>query len=43
LFELELAWICPESGNRFQIAPKDIFEQAEAAAKQALEDDEMQE
>lgn len=44
LFELELGWVCAESGNRFQLVPKDLFEQAEAAAKQALEaDEEMQE
>lgn len=43
LFELELAWVCADSGNRFQIVPQDLFAQAEAAAKQALDADEMQE
>jgi len=32
LFELELGWISEETGRRFQLVPKDVFEEAEKAA-----------
>ena len=35
LFELEMSWVCPESGNKYQLVPKDILSAAEAAAKAA--------
>jgi 20S proteasome subunit alpha 7 len=43
LFELELGWVCQESGNKHQLVPRELFEQAEQAAKDALRaDQEMQ-
>lgn len=38
LFELELAWICPESKNMFQMVPKELFEEAQAIAIKAVKD-----
>jgi 20S proteasome subunit alpha 7 len=38
-FELELSWICQESGNRHQLVPKDIVAEAEEYAKAALDED----
>jgi len=38
-FELELSWICPESGNQHQLVPKDLLAEAQKAAKTALEAD----
>jgi len=38
-FELELAWVCTESGNLYQQVPKDLKEAAIAAAKAKLEDE----
>lgn len=38
-FELELSWVCEESGGRHQLVPKEIFEEAERHAKAALEED----
>lgn len=35
-FELELSWICEESGGKHQFVPKELQEEAEAAAKAAL-------
>ncbi|EFN57835.1 hypothetical protein CHLNCDRAFT_56088 [Chlorella variabilis] len=40
-FELELAWICEESGRQFQRVPQQLAEEAEAAAKAALEAEDM--
>ncbi|KAJ3405260.1 hypothetical protein HDU80_001650 [Chytriomyces hyalinus] len=34
--ELELSWVCEESGGKHQFVPKEIAEEAEAAAKAAL-------
>ncbi|KAF8192610.1 20S proteasome subunit [Pholiota molesta] len=36
-FELEMSWIGPESNNLHVHVPKDLFQEAEAAAKAALE------
>ncbi|KAJ3210137.1 hypothetical protein HDU83_005066 [Entophlyctis luteolus] len=38
-FELELSWVCEESGGKHQFVPKDLFDEAEAAAKAALNAD----
>ncbi|CDZ96651.1 20s proteasome subunit [Phaffia rhodozyma] len=38
-FELEITWICPESKGRHQFVPADLLEQAEVAAKNALEEE----
>lgn len=38
-FELELSWICEESGYVYQQVPKDIKAAAEQAAKAKLEDE----
>ncbi|KAJ3412519.1 hypothetical protein HDV05_000657 [Chytridiales sp. JEL 0842] len=35
-FELELSWVCEESGGKHCFVPKELFEQAEAAAKASL-------
>lgn len=40
-FEMELAWICEESGRQFQRVPQQLAEEAEAAAKAALEAEDM--
>ena len=42
-FELELAWVCEASGRRFERVPKDVATAAEAAAKAALADSDMDE
>ena len=36
-FELEMSWIGPESNNLHVHVPKDLFDEAEAQAKAALE------
>lgn len=41
-FELELAWICEESGMQFKRVPADVKEEAERLAKAALEDSDME-
>jgi 20S proteasome subunit alpha 7 len=38
LFELELGWVCAESNHKYERVPKELKEQAEAAAKLALEE-----
>lgn len=38
-FELELSWVCKESGGRHQRVPKDLYEEAERYAKAALVED----
>jgi 20S proteasome subunit alpha 7 len=39
-FELELSWVCEETGNLHKFVPKDLLEEAEKYAKQALEEEE---
>lgn len=36
LFELELGWIAEETGKQFQLVPQALFDDAVAAAKQAI-------
>ena len=36
-FELEMSWICEESGRKHVLVPEDVLKEAEAAAKAALE------
>eukprot|EP00960_Hanusia_phi_P071312 767523-Hanusia_phi.AAC.7 len=38
-FELELSWICEESGWKHKMVPKDLAQKAEEEAKKALEED----
>lgn len=38
-FELELSWICAESGGIHEKVPDSVFAEAEKAAKQAMEAD----
>ena len=40
-FELELSWICQESGWKHRFVPEEIVSAAEEWAKKAIEDDEM--
>ncbi|KAJ3076677.1 hypothetical protein HDU98_001139 [Podochytrium sp. JEL0797] len=35
-FELELSWVCEESGGKHEFVPKALFDEAEALAKAAL-------
>ena len=42
-FELELAWVCEASGRKFERVPKEVAAGAEAAAKAALADSDMDE
>jgi 20S proteasome subunit alpha 7 len=42
-FELELGWVCADSGNKHQLVPKDVFEAAEREAKDALRADQEME
>ena len=35
-FELELSWVCEESGGRHEYVPKDIADVAEKLAKESL-------
>jgi 20S proteasome subunit alpha 7 len=37
-FELEMTWVCPESGNKHASVPVDLLVEAGAAAKAALEE-----
>jgi 20S proteasome subunit alpha 7 len=41
-FELEMAWVCEESGFEFQKVPADIQAEAERVAKAAMEDSDME-
>ena len=41
-FELELAWVCEASGRAFQRVPADVAAAAEAAAKAALAESDME-
>ena len=38
-FEIEMSWVCEESGRQFQAVPADVVAAAEVAAKAALESD----
>lgn len=38
---MELAWVCDESGRQFQRVPAELASEAEAAAKAALEAEDM--
>ena len=40
-FELELAWVCAESGWEFQRVPDALRDEADAWAKQKIEEAEM--
>lgn len=40
-FEMELAWICDESERQFRRVPQTLVDEAEAAAKAALEAEDM--
>ncbi|KAI8850629.1 nucleophile aminohydrolase [Chytridium lagenaria] len=35
-FELEISWVCEESGNKHEMVPRELLEEAEAAAKASL-------
>lgn len=37
-FELEMTWICTESGNKHSLVPADLLAEAEEKAKAALEE-----
>jgi 20S proteasome subunit alpha 7 len=37
-FELELTWICNESGNKHRIVPQELKDEAETLAKASLND-----
>jgi len=41
-FELEMGWICEESGMEFQKVPADLLAEADSAAKAALDDSDME-
>ena len=38
-FELEMAWISPESGHQFEVVPAALQSEAVAFAKAAMDDD----
>lgn len=40
-FELEMAWICPDSGGVFAPVPADLISQAEETAKKQIEDEDQ--
>jgi len=40
-FELEMAWVCDESGKQFQRVPNELVAEAERVAKEALEAEDM--
>lgn len=39
LFEMELSWVCEESGGRHEFVPDALYKEAERYAKAALEED----
>ncbi|GBG70095.1 hypothetical protein CBR_g5726 [Chara braunii] len=41
-FELEMSWICDESNREHQLVPRELLAQAEAAAKAAQEEEDME-
>jgi 20S proteasome subunit alpha 7 len=38
-FELELSWVCTETGGKHEAVPKELLEEAERAAKDAMRDE----
>lgn len=38
-FELEMTWICPETGGKHLAVPADLLAEAEKAAEEALVED----
>jgi 20S proteasome subunit alpha 7 len=40
-FEMELAWVCVESNKQFQRVPDELVAEADKAAKEALEAEDM--
>eukprot|EP00803_Ostreobium_quekettii_P010703 evm.model.scf_4501.1 EVM.evm.TU.scf_4501.1 scf_4501:5888-6640(+) len=42
-FELEMSWVCDESGRRHERVPEDLFAEVERQAKAALEESDMDE
>jgi hypothetical protein len=40
-FEMELAWVCDESNKQFQRVPDELVAEADKAAKDALEAEDM--
>jgi 20S proteasome subunit alpha 7 len=36
-FELEMTWVGEETGGKHELVPKDLFDEAERKAKEALE------
>lgn len=38
-FELEMSWVCEESGGKHEKVPEHLFLDAEKKAKAAMEDD----
>lgn len=36
MFELEMSWICSESGNKFELVPEELRKEAEQLAEQAV-------
>jgi 20S proteasome subunit alpha 7 len=40
LWELEMSWVCNESGRKFQLVPANLVEEAESLAKVALAEEE---
>jgi 20S proteasome subunit alpha 7 len=37
-FELEMTWVCKESGNKHKAVPQDLLDEADAKGKAALEE-----
>lgn len=40
-FELEMSWLCEESSWQHQLVPDNLRDEANAWAKQAIEDEDM--
>ena len=38
-YELELSWICTETGMKHQMVPKDVYDEAQAFAQEATRDE----
>lgn len=38
-FELELSWVCKDSDGHHERVPENVYQEAERAAKQAMEAD----
>jgi 20S proteasome subunit alpha 7 len=41
-FELEMSWVCEESGRKHARVPAELLAEAEAAAKAAADDSDME-